>query len=410
MKKLTLISIICSLFLTGYTQNFKGTVYDRLTGKTLGFADIYINGTEVGMHADNNGNFDLNVSKYKTMPVTISFIGYNSVTVIPENKSLPNKIYLKPISNYIKEVTIKGKRKNRLDEKDYQDALNIFRDEFLGTTYNGSKCEIINEKDLYFDYNPEEKILKVYSSKPLLIHNKALGYNITYYLEKFEYHSNKIDKYESLISLKLLGRYLFKDESSTLNENQRNKIEKNREQTYMGSRMYFFRLLYLDDNLFNDKYFCYYRHIREPKIIDSFPDTINVKKTFSDSLDNFSYHLTAHNEYREIVSGKDGLTNMIIHTFDETHLDNSKILVINNPKDFVQKKDSISAFIRGKGDLKVIAKGKTGYQFTLTLNKDFVYFDKDGYFDPDGIDFSGQMTEQRIGDLLPFEYQLNENK
>jgi hypothetical protein len=76
----------------------------------------------------------------------------------------------------------------------------------------------------------------------------------------------------------------------------------------------------------------------------------------------------------------------------------------------VQKKDSISAFIRGKGDLKVIAKGKTGYQFTLTLNKDFVYFDKDGYFDPDGIDFSGQMTEQRIGDLLPFEYQLNENK
>ena len=36
-----------------------------------------------------------------------------------------------------------------------------------------------------------------------------------------------------------------------------------------------------------------------------------------------------------------------------------------------------------------------------------VYFDKSGYYDPDGINFSGEMTDQRIGDMLPLEYKLN---
>jgi hypothetical protein len=47
--------------------------------------------------------------------------------------------------------------------------------------------------------------------------------------------------------------------------------------------------------------------------------------------------------------------------------------------------------------------------YILKLIRDSVFFDKDGYF-PDGIVFSGDMSELRIGDLLPFEYHLNENK
>jgi hypothetical protein len=37
---------------------------------------------------------------------------------------------------------------------------------------------------------------------------------------------------------------------------------------------------------------------------------------------------------------------------------------------------------------------------------DSVYFEKDGYYDPTGVAFSGEMSKQRIGDLLPFEYVL----
>ena len=71
------------------------------------------------------------------------------------------------------------------------------------------------------------------------------------------------------------------------------------------------------------------------------------------------------------------------------------------------KNDSVSNYFKGKGELSVKYINHTD-KSVLNLIKDSVYFDKDGYFDPEGIDFSGDFAEQRIGDLLPYEYQLNE--
>jgi hypothetical protein len=36
-----------------------------------------------------------------------------------------------------------------------------------------------------------------------------------------------------------------------------------------------------------------------------------------------------------------------------------------------------------------------------------VCFDKNGYFDPLVIEWSGQMAKQRIADWLPYEYSIN---
>ena len=43
---------------------------------------------------------------------------------------------------------------------------------------------------------------------------------------------------------------------------------------------------------------------------------------------------------------------------------------------------------------------------TMNIKKDSVYFEKDGFYDPFGVVFSGEMSDRRIGDLLPFEYLL----
>ncbi len=186
MKKLTLLTIICTLYLTSYSQSFKGTVFDKSTGNPLGFADIYINGTEVGTHADKNGHFEMTILKYKKMPVTISYIGYKSVDIANYSSNQLYKIYLVPKINEINEVTIKGKSKYR------KERLKIFKTEFLGSTPNAMQCDIINENDIYFKYSKKDNILSAFTSKPLYIHNKALGYYITYYLVKFEYCSNLI--------------------------------------------------------------------------------------------------------------------------------------------------------------------------------------------------------------------------
>jgi hypothetical protein len=42
----------------------------------------------------------------------------------------------------------------------------------------------------------------------------------------------------------------------------------------------------------------------------------------------------------------------------------------------------------------------------INIKTESVYFEKDGYYDPLGMDFSGEMSKQRIVDLLPFEYSI----
>jgi hypothetical protein len=69
----------------------------------------------------------------------------------------------------------------------------------------------------------------------------------------------------------------------------------------------------------------------------------------------------------------------------------------------VIRKDRISNYIRKEGDLYV----KFGEKHSTIVEKmDSIYFEKNGYYDPTGVDFSGYMSKKRIGDLLPFEYVL----
>jgi hypothetical protein len=70
---------------------------------------------------------------------------------------------------------------------------------------------------------------------------------------------------------------------------------------------------------------------------------------------------------------------------------------------FVIRKDSISSYIKNEGELSVVYRSKSS---TIYVNIDSGYFQKNGYFDPIEITFSGDMSRQRIGDLLPFEYSL----
>jgi hypothetical protein len=44
----------------------------------------------------------------------------------------------------------------------------------------------------------------------------------------------------------------------------------------------------------------------------------------------------------------------------------------------------------------------------LNFNSEFVYFARDGYFDPTGIRWVGELGKKRIGDTLPYEYTLSQ--
>jgi hypothetical protein len=258
-------------------------------------------------------------------------------------------IYLSPKINELNEVVIKGKKGK------WDSYLRIFKREFLGETENAMECNILNEKDMRFSYNSsnfgyssDSSTLLAFSSKPILIQNNSLGYSIIYYLDKFKYSRIKSENKEITEASTIIGNYLFKDDLSTINEPEKSKVVERRKSTYVGSRMHFFRLLY-GGNLYQ-------------------------RGRYNISLSDNKFFFKGFSIGSKMPISSDSL-------------------VIN--------KDRISSYIRKEGDLYIKFGEKHS---TIVVKMDSAYFEKDGYYDPNVIEFSGEMSKQRIGDLLPFEY------
>jgi hypothetical protein len=238
MRKITLIFVLISFCTIAHNQIIKGTIQDQSTKNPINFATVYFSGTFVGTHSDQNGNFEIDISKNKSMPLIISALGYYSNTVSYLSSDKYYRIYLKPKIFELDDIVIstKGNAKMRRERKE---NIKIFREVFIGKTSNAQKCDIINENDLMFKYSSFSDTIIAFSIKPLLIENKALGYKISYYLDKFEY-SEQTDYFY------FYGNIMFLDDSTT-RERRTQRFEGRREIAFLGSRMHFFRTLWIDD-------------------------------------------------------------------------------------------------------------------------------------------------------------------
>jgi hypothetical protein len=235
MRRFIAVLLLSSLNLIAYNQVIKGTVFDKKTNEKIGFATLFFNGTFVGTYSDENGHFELDISKNASMPLTVSAIGYYSVTItdLPIDKPIP--VYLTPKVYQMKEVVVSAKSRTMQRKAN----LRTFRDQFLGATDNARDCMILNESDITFNYDSDDDTLKAFASKPILIDNRALGYKITYYLDKFEY-------YRKSNSFIFKGNIIFNEDLLT-EESQKQTFERKRKTVYLGSRMHFFRILWADD-------------------------------------------------------------------------------------------------------------------------------------------------------------------
>lgn len=167
------------------------------------------------------------------MPLTISALGYYTVTLEDIRKKGPLLVYLDPKIFELNEVVINSKHLT----KERKARLIVFKNEFLGITDNGRSCEIENEDDISFTYKIDT--LTALSSRPIQILNKRLGYKISYYLDRFEY-------YEKSKSFFYTGSIIFNEDLSQ-NGERKQFYERNRKYAFLGSRMNFFRALWSDD-------------------------------------------------------------------------------------------------------------------------------------------------------------------
>jgi hypothetical protein len=95
----------------------------------------------------------------------------------------------------------------------------------------------------------------------------------------------------------------------------------------------------------------------------------------------------------------------------ENGLDSSKYTVKNlnmedlTYADIVIEEDSLTKYLQYPQDLGICYHTSLPSSYIIFLESE-VFFDRNGYFDPTGISWQGEMARKRIADWLPYEYSI----
>ncbi len=234
MKKAYLLLFFSCLAYLSLGQVIHGRVLDHKTKEPVDFASVFFNGTFLGTTTDENGEFELDVTPYAGRTLQISAMAYNTASLNALKHGQDYEVLLERALYEILEVSVESKSLT----KKRRACMRIFKDEFLGLSKNAGDCYILNEEDITFNYHTSRDTLRAIARKPLIILNRSLGYQITYYLDKFEY-----DKLNHTTSFS--GNIIFNMDLAT-SQGNRALIEKRRIKTYTGSCKHFFTALWLN--------------------------------------------------------------------------------------------------------------------------------------------------------------------
>lgn len=221
-------------------------------------------------------------------------------------------------------------------------TLQQFRKEFLGTSANGLSCRILNENDLIVRFDAKRNRLAVSSKRPLKILNTNLRYVITFDLDDFVINYQRVDLLKRWFGSSTVA-YQGTSFYSDLDNKNKKRILKRRDQAYYGSVLHFMRAL-SQERLAEESY-----QIAKGGV------------------------LVPANELIVIARDENGATVSVTVT------ERLNILYDKNRQSVMEVKD------------------------------DTFKIDQFGNHSPiKNVLFGGDMGEQRVGDALPLDYDLNE--
>src|SRR5580704_14812260 len=188
MRKIV-ISLLLLLTVTNLRSQssgsmLSGSVRDSASGKPVPGVSVFLNSTSKGTVTHDDGSFILTGIPPGRYQLVVSAIGYATIAMEITTRRLPPslKITLRHQASELAAVTVEPYLKNG-----WKKWGKLFWDNFIGTTDNASSCSIKNKDALRFRYYLKSRKLTVSAVEPLIITNKALGYDLEYRLESFEY-------------------------------------------------------------------------------------------------------------------------------------------------------------------------------------------------------------------------------
>ncbi len=374
MKRIPIFVLFLVLFpFVLSAQICKGKIVDGETGKALNYANIFLEGTLIGTTSDKNGTFELDIKGNHLHPIIVSFVGYET-NILSFGEIEKNFIIKMKKSDFkVDEISVNSEPCPWSRKK----MLRVFKEEFLGKSFNAQSCKIKNEDEIYLFYNKDSKTLHGHSKTPILIENRLLGYKVSYWLEYFR---------KSEEGVKFKGYNLF-EELPFKNQKHKKNVFKQREETYYGSVMHIIRHLYHDDPLADDTIF-QVRVLSKNNILVS--EEIKILPA-DDKLVAYQSRLES-NVFGEYFRNRFAFFDVL-----GNNLRNKDIKFLMDEKTELCFAKKIQILYYGKMNLS-----------HMILRKDCVRIFENGYYSPESISWLGTVARSRVGDQLPLDYYPEE--
>jgi hypothetical protein len=340
----------------------QGKVVDS-AGLPIAKAAVYLNRTSFGTSSNNAGEFMIEANGIYSGELIVSAAGYESLSYRLQLAGAGNKFY--------KFKLVKKETKANvlvLPGMVHKKWLESFKNALLGITEEADNCIIENLSSVYFVQGEGQGITYAYADTPLIIINKLLGYEVTYDLIEFGDDKNKGSYFLGYCQYHEMG--------------DKRRWAKRREQNYLGSSMHFFRSL-ISRNLYQQGFSLF--EIRQPG------DVIARQQDFNPSFI----------DPKNIAAIEPVQILFIDDSTNEYYLKfNNPIVVQYNKTPRSVAYLSTKGFVQGLND-----KGYTAY---INLATDKLGIDMNGAVDdPLLIGYFGFWVYEKLGNLLPYNYQPN---
>jgi CarboxypepD_reg-like domain len=215
-------------------NKISGTITDADTGEPIPFANVFFANTSIGVSSDMEGKFVLQKFPNGKYDFTVAYVGYAPYQYAFDFNTSEYRlaVKLKTEEVRLKEIVIKA------DTNGWARNFVIFKKNFLGETENASQCTILNPRDIFLYFDKQARVLVAHANKPIIVENKALGFKIQWYLQKFELNYSN-DR------LEVFGIPSFQ-ELTPKNERHSKQWSKARARAYLGSIPHFMRAMLAD--------------------------------------------------------------------------------------------------------------------------------------------------------------------
>jgi hypothetical protein len=258
--KFFLAFIACYCITSGQicAQDYRieGTVYDKSSGETLPFANVFLANTTFGASTDTAGYYNLGATRSGTYMLTVKYLGFGTFSqevALNTNALQKIDIYLVPLQEQVEGVEVTSSkwfiRRGYYETDDsfiieekgpqWRKYFRVFQSVLLGGSRFASGSKILNPEVLSFEVFKDKTQIFAFANKPIKIENNALGYELEYVLESFE-----LDLQTRLMTFH--GYPYFKT-LEPRNIRQLEQWQQNRWEAYRGSLRHFLKSLYANE-------------------------------------------------------------------------------------------------------------------------------------------------------------------